>query len=141
MTRTVETLTLGEARQLAEAALVHAERIECPVSVAVLDAGRELLAFVRQDEAPLLSAEIARSKAYTARSLDMATADLAELTRSGDPLFGLENSHPREVAIFGGGRPVEVGGAVVGAIGVSGGTVEQDDEIARAALAALGSAS
>lgn len=137
MTRQVETLALGEARLLVDAALAAAERIECPVSVAVIDAGRELLAFARQDEAPLLSAEIARSKAYTARSLNMATADLAGATRPDAPLFGLENSHPREVAIFAGGRPVESGGMVVGAIGVSGGTVEQDDEVARAALAVL----
>jgi uncharacterized protein GlcG (DUF336 family) len=140
MTRQVETLTLVEARLLVDVALAAGERIECPVSVAVLDCGRELLAFARQDDAPLLSAEIARSKAYTARSLNMATADLADYTRPDAPLFGLENSHPREVAIFGGGRPVEVGGTVVGAIGVSGGTVEQDDEIARAALAAFAEA-
>lgn len=137
MTRAVETLTLGEAQALVEAALVAADGIECPVSVAVVDLGRELLAFARQDDAPLLSAEIARSKAYTARSLNMATADLAAATRPDAPLFGLENSHPREVAIFAGGRPVESGGAVVGAIGVSGGSVEQDDEIAAAALAVL----
>jgi uncharacterized protein GlcG (DUF336 family) len=137
MTRQVETLSLREARFLVEAALAAGDRIGCPVSVAVVDFGRELLAFARQDDAPLLSAEIARSKAYTARSLNMATADLAAATRPDAPLFGLENSHPREVAIFAGGRPVESGGTVVGAIGVSGGTVEQDDEIALAALAAF----
>lgn len=136
MTRQVETLALAEARVLVDAALAAAERIECPVSVAVVDRGRELLAFARQDDAPLLSAEIARSKAFTARSLDLATADLAGATRPDAPLYGLANSHPREVAIFAGGRPVESGGMVVGAIGVSGGTVEQDDEIALAALAA-----
>lgn len=140
MTRQVETLSLREARVVVEAALAAGDRIGCPVSVAVVDLGRELLAFARQDDAPLLSAEIARSKAYTARSLNMATADLAAVTRPDAPLFGLENSHPREVAIFAGGRPVESGGTVVGAIGVSGGTVEQDDQIALAALAAFESA-
>lgn len=137
MMRLVKTLGLGEAQLLVDAALAHAERIETPVSVAVVDAGRELVAFARHDKAPLLSAEIARSKAFTARSLNMATADLAAATRPDAPLFGLDSSHPREVAIFAGGRPVESDGEVAGAIGVSGGTVEEDDEIALAALASL----
>lgn len=129
-------LTLTDAQPILAAALAHATQIGCPVSVAILDAGRELLAFARQQDAPLLSAEVAQTKAYTARSLDVATADLAELTRPGGPLYGLETSHPRRLAAFGGGRPIEIGGTVVGAIGVAGGTVEQDDEIARAGLLA-----
>lgn len=124
------------ARRVVDAAVKYAEEIECPVSVAVLDAGRELVAFARIDGAPLLSAEVCQSKAYTARSLDVATADLAALTQPGAPLYGLETAHPRRLAAFGGGRPIELDGAVAGAIGVAGGTVEQDDEIARAGIAA-----
>lgn len=130
-------LTLADAEQIIASALAHATDIECPVSVAIIDAGRELLAFARQEGAPLLSAEVSQSKAYTARSLDVATADLAQLTRPGGPLYGLETSHPRRLAAFGGGRPIKLDGTVVGAIGVAGGTVEQDDEIARAALGLL----
>jgi uncharacterized protein GlcG (DUF336 family) len=135
----VADIDLALARRIVDAAAAHAEAIECPVSIAVLDAGRELLAFIRLDGAPLLSAEVCQSKAYTARSLDVATADLAALTQPGAPLYGLETAHPRRLAAFGGGRPIELDGAIAGAVGVAGGTVEQDDEIARAGLAAAAS--
>jgi uncharacterized protein GlcG (DUF336 family) len=120
-----------------DAALAHSETIQVPVSIAVLDSGRELVAFARRDGAPLLSTEVAQAKAFTARSLNMATADVGPLTQPGAPLFGLEVSSRHRLVSFAGGRPVEVDSTIVGAIGVSGGTVEQDDEIALAALKAV----
>jgi uncharacterized protein GlcG (DUF336 family) len=127
----------AQATTLIDAALAHSETIQVPVSIAVLDSGRELVAFARRDGAPLLSTEVAQAKAFTARSLNMATADVGPLTQPGAPLFGLEVSSRHRLVSFAGGRPVEVDSTIVGAIGVSGGTVEQDDEIALAALKAV----
>lgn len=131
-------LSLAEARQVLDAALAKAEEIGSPSSVAVIDAGRELLAFARQDDALLASSEISQNKAFTARSLNMATKDVGPLTQPGQPLYGLETAHRRPLVSFGGGRPLAVGDEIVGAIGVAGGSPDQDDEVAAAGAAALG---
>lgn len=131
-------LTLAQARQVLDAALAEAEELGSASSIAVVDAGRELVAFARQDGALLASTEIAQNKAYTARSLNMATKDVGPLTQPGQPLFGLESTHQRPLVSFGGGRPLALDGDVLGAIGVAGGTPDQDDEIAAAGAAALG---
>jgi uncharacterized protein GlcG (DUF336 family) len=130
-------ITSDEAQRVLEAALGKATEIGSPSSVAVVDAGRELVAFVRQDRALLASTEIAIGKAYTSCSLQMATADVAPLTQPGQPLYGLETSHHRPLVTFPGGRPIQQDGEHAGAVGVAGGTVDQDDEIATAAVAAL----
>lgn len=124
-------LSYEHAAVVVQAALARADEISCPVSIAVLDAGRELLAFARQAGAPLASAEIAQNKAFTARSLNMSTADLAALTQPGAPLYGIQTAHSRPLVAFGGGIPLRRNGVVVGAVGISGGSVEQDDDIAR----------
>lgn len=131
-------LSFDEARRVLDAALSKAEEIGSPSSVAVVDAGRELVAFARQDGALLASTEIAQNKAYTARSLNMTTKDVGPLTQPGQPLFGLETTHQRPLVSFGGGRPLAVGDEIVGAIGVAGGSPDGDDEIAAAGAAALG---
>lgn len=132
-------LSLAEARQVLDAALAKAEEIGSPSSVAVVDAGRELLAFARQDDALLASSEISQNKAFTARSLNMATKDVGPLTQPGQPLYGLETAHRRPLVSFGGGRPLAAGNEIVGAIGVAGGSPNQDDEVAAAGAAALAS--
>lgn len=130
-------LSHEEARRALDAALAKATEIGSPSSVAVVDGGRELMAFARQDGVLLASTEISAGKAYTACSMKMATKDIGPLTQPGQPLYGLELTHQRPLVSFGGGRPLEAGGEVVGGVGVSGGTVDQDDEIAAAAAAAL----
>jgi uncharacterized protein GlcG (DUF336 family) len=130
-------LTYSKATELIQAALTKADEINVPVSVAVMDSGRELLAFARQDGAPLLSTEIAQGKAFTSRSLNMPTSQVGPLTQPGGPLFGLEVSSRHLLVTFAGGQPLSTDGVVIGAIGVSGGTVEQDDEIALFALESL----
>lgn len=130
-------LSYALASTAIEAALAKAAEIGSPSSIAVLDAGRELLAFARMDDALLASAEIAQAKAYTARSMNMPTADIGPLTQPGQPLFGLEHTHHRPMVSFAGGLPLQVGGEIVGAIGVAGGTVDQDAEIAAAGAAAV----
>jgi len=81
---------------------------------------------------------LAIDKAVTARIFDKATSDLASLAQSGKPLFGIQESNAGKVVIFGGGIPVVFDGSIVGAVGASAGTVEQDIAVAEAAIAALG---
>jgi uncharacterized protein GlcG (DUF336 family) len=131
-------LTLEQAQGALEAAVRKATEIESPSSIAIVDGGRNLLAFARMDGALLASIEIAQGKAYTARSMNMNTADIGPLTQPGQPLYGIETSHPRSLITFGGGQPLRVDGEVVGAVGVAGGTVAQDDDVASAAVASLG---
>jgi uncharacterized protein GlcG (DUF336 family) len=132
---------LAAAEAALRAALDKAREIGSPSSVAVVDAGRELLAFARMDDALLASAEIAQAKAYTARSLNCATRDVDTATQPGGPLYGMQTAHlaaGRALVTFGGGVPITTGGAVVGAIGVAGGTPDQDHEIASAGAVAGG---
>jgi uncharacterized protein GlcG (DUF336 family) len=134
------SLTLAQAQAIVDVALAKAREIGSPSSVAVLDAGRELLAFARMDDALLASPAIAQAKAYTARSLNSATKDVDALAQPGAPLFGLQTAHlavGRTLVTFGGGVPVIVDGEVVGAVGVAGGSPDQDHEIASAGAAAV----
>jgi len=137
MPATIDTLSLGDARRLIAAAEAKAAQIEVPSNIAVVDAGGNLLAFARMDGAWLGSIDIAIHKAFTARAFDMATGDLADMAQSGEPLFGIQNTNDGRIVIFGGGIPIKHGGTVIGAVGSSGGTVDQDTEIAEAALAAF----
>jgi uncharacterized protein GlcG (DUF336 family) len=132
------TLTLELAERALQAALRRAEEIGSPSSIAIVDSGRNLVAFARMDDALLASIEISQGKAYTARSMNMNTGDVGPLTQPGQPLYGIETSHARPLITFAGGRPLRVGDAVVGAVGVAGGTVDQDDDVAAAAVASLG---
>lgn len=138
MPKTTPQITYDEAAAAVAAALEKAREIGSPSSVAVFDNGRELIAFARMEDALLASVEIAQGKAYTAACLKMPTAELAPLTEPGGPFYGMENTHHRPMVVFAGGVPIEAGGEVVGAIGVSGGSGDQDAEIAAAGAAALG---
>lgn len=137
MPRTYETLTLGDAKRMLAAAEAKADDLGIAYNIAVVDAGGHLLAFIRQDNALIGSIDLAIDKAGTARLFNRSTAELAQLSQSGQPLFGIQESNSGKVVIFGGGVPVIVGGTIVGAVGTSAGTVEQDVAVAEAALAAL----
>jgi len=137
MVTTIDTLSLGDARRLLMAAEAKAAQIEVPSNIAVVDAGGNLLAFARMDGAWLGSIDIAIHKAFTARAFDMPTEKLADMAAPGKPLFGIQNTNHDRIVIFGGGVPVKVGGKVIGAIGSSGGTVDQDQSVVDAALAAF----
>jgi uncharacterized protein GlcG (DUF336 family) len=129
----VGNITLEQARAVAAAALQRAGEIDSPSTVAVVDAGRNLVTLERQDDAILASLDVAVAKAHTAASLRMGTAELAAAVQPGGPLYGL----PPSFIAFGGGQPLIVDGALVGAVGVSGGSPDQDDDIAAAAARAL----
>jgi uncharacterized protein GlcG (DUF336 family) len=131
------TLTQDQARKALDAAVAKAVEIGSPSSIAIVDAGRNLLAFARMDNALLASIEISQNKAFTARSMNMKTGDLGPLTQPGQPLYGIETSHSRPIITFGGGQPLVVDGEVVGGVGVAGGLVPQDEAVAAAAVESL----
>lgn len=131
------SITYEQARLAADAALRKADELGVAMSVAVLDAGSNLVRFARQDGAILATIDVAVAKANTAVSLQMATCDVHGLTEPGQPLFGLGAIKGGTYVTWGGGRPISVGNGVIGAIGASGGTAEQDDEVALAGVTAL----
>jgi len=131
-------ITLEEAHQVLTAARKKAEEIGVQMNVAVVDEGNNLTAFIRMDGAWLGSIDIAQSKAFTARAFNMPTKTLTPLAQPNQPLFGINAGNAGKLIIFPGGIPLEHGSRVVGAIGVSGGSVEQDQEVAEAGAAAFG---
>jgi len=134
MSRSMLSLDLADARRLIAAGEKKAVELGIPYNIAVVDAGGGLIAHVRMDKAWLGSVDIAINKAWTARAFDTATDDLAKLTQSGQQGFGLNTTNNSRVVIFGGGIPVKINGVVVGAVGASGGSVEEDIIVARAAV-------
>jgi uncharacterized protein GlcG (DUF336 family) len=138
MPRSCTTLTLDDAKHMLSAAEAKAASFGIAYNIAVVDAGGHLLAFVRQDGALIGSIDLAIDKAVTSRIFDKTTSDLARLSQPGSPLFGIQQTNAGKVVIFGGGIPVMFDGSIVGAVGASAGTVEQDIAVAEAAVAALG---
>ena len=137
MPRQYDTVTLGDAKRMLSAAEAKATSLGVAYNVAVVDAGGHLVAFLRQDGALIGSIDLAINKAVTARIFNKTTADLATLAQSGKPLFGIQESNQGKVVIFGGGIPIVTGGNIIGAVGASAGTVEQDIAVSEAAIAAL----
>jgi uncharacterized protein GlcG (DUF336 family) len=137
MPRSSHSLTLAEAKRMLGAGEAKAANIGVAYNIAVVDAGGALVAFTRQDGALIGSIDLAIGKAITARLFDKRTSDLAKMAQPGAPLFGIEQSNRGKVVIFGGGLPVVIGDTIVGAVGASAGTVEQDIAVAEAAAAAV----
>ncbi|WP_119698675.1 GlcG/HbpS family heme-binding protein [Microbacterium halotolerans] len=133
------SVNLEDARRIIVAGEAKADEIGQPMNIAVVDAGGNLVAHVRQDGAWIGSIEISMSKAWTSKAFDISTKDLGDNAQPTQQFFGIHttNAHGRGVAIFAGGIPLIRDGAVVGAVGVSGGTGEQDQSVAEAAVAAL----
>lgn len=134
-TQTLGTVSLDVAKDVIDAAEQRAETIETPMVITVANSEGNLVAQHRMDDAWLASIDISRNKAYTAAALDMPTHDLADPSRPGESLYGLQNTNEGRMVIFGGGYPLIRDGDVVGAIGVSGGAVEQDMDVAEAGVA------
>ena len=138
MPRSFETITLAEAKRMLSAGEAKAASMGIAYNIAVVDAGGHLVAFVRQDGALIGSIDLAIDKAMTARLFDKTTSELAILAQSGKPLFGIQESNSGKVVILGGGVPILSGDNIIGAVGTSAGAVEQDIEVAKAAIAGLG---
>jgi uncharacterized protein GlcG (DUF336 family) len=132
-----EHLTLDAAERILAAAKKKAAELGTRMDIAVVDAGGNLKAFVRMDGAWLGSIDISMRKARTARWFDMNTGEIGKLSQPGGPLFGIEHSNGGLIT-FPGGVPLKDGqDNVVGAVGVSGSTVENDHAVAAAGAAAL----
>lgn len=130
-------LTLDMAKKLLEEAEKTAKEINVPVVIAIVDEGGNLVAQHRMDNSLLVSISLALSKAYTSIALKMTTEKLSTITLPGNPLYGLENSVDNRLCSIGGGIPIIMNGYLLGAIGVSGGTVEDDILIAKSSLLVL----
>jgi len=130
-------LTLADARSLIAAAEKKAIEIGQPMNIAVVDAGGNLIAHVRMDGAWIGSVDISINKAFTSRAFDISTRDLAKHAQPGGQFYGIHVSNSGRIMIFAGGIPLKREGRVVGAIGVSGGSGEQDQAVAEAGAAAF----
>jgi uncharacterized protein GlcG (DUF336 family) len=129
-------LTLTQSQAIVTAAIEKAGSLGANVSAAVVDSGGNLTAFARADGAEIAGPILAVDKAYTSVSNRIATHELATLAVPGGPLFGIHANGGGRFVIFGGGIPLEdSAGTVIGAIGVSGGAVEEDIASAEAGVA------
>ncbi|WP_114395555.1 GlcG/HbpS family heme-binding protein [Oleisolibacter albus] len=125
---------LEQAKRLAAAAERAAQDLAVPVVVAIADAAGSLMLLQRMDGTLPGSTDIAINKAFTAAAFRLPTDELGRLAQPGQPLYGIQTTNQGRVVLFGGGLPCRSGGVVVGAIGISGGTAEQDVRIAAQAL-------
>ena len=131
-------VTLEAAERIIAACKKKADEIGQPMNIAVVDSGANLVAFARMDGTKLVGADISQKKALTAVYFQTATSDLAPLVQPGAPLFGIESVGGGRLVVFGGGIPLtDEDGQVVGGVGVSAGSVEQDQEVAAAGVGAF----
>ncbi|GAB3566377.1 GlcG/HbpS family heme-binding protein [Spelaeicoccus albus] len=133
----MSALTLADARRVIEAGENRATEIGQPQNVAVVDTGGNLVAHVRMDGAWIGSVDISINKAWTARAFNISTKELADNAQPSDQFYGIHASNSGRVMIFAGGIPLTRDDEVIGAVGVSGGSGDQDQTVAEAAAGAL----
>lgn len=132
-----DDLTLAEAQKVMAGALAFAEKQGVPMNIAIVDAGGNLKMFCRMNGAFLGSIDISAKKAKTARFFNMSTAELGAVSNPGQELYGIETTN-NGLVIFGGGELLRnKAGVIIGAIGVSGGSVQEDTNVAKAGVEAL----
>ena len=136
-TVSVPTITTEAAHRVIAAAEAKAQEIGVPMCIAVADPGGNLKAFSRMDGAALLSTQIAQDKAYTAVGFGMPTHGWHDFIKDDGPLADGAVGGIDRLVIFGGGYPITVDDAIVGALGVSGGHYAPAPQVAEAGLAAL----
>jgi len=130
-------INLKDAKHVIAAAEAKAREIGQPMNIAVVDAGGNLVSHVRMDGAWIGSIDISINKAFTARAFDISTAQLSENSQPGQQFYGIQNSNHGRIMIFAGGVPLRRDGSVVGAVGVSGGSGNQDQAVATAGASAI----
>jgi len=133
----MNTLNLAEARAIISAAEAKAAEIGQPMNIAVVDSGGNLVSHVRMDGAWLGSIDISINKAFTSRAFDIQTKDLGDNAQPNQQFYGIHASNHGRIMIFAGGIPLSRDGQVIGAIGVSGGSGEQDQAVAEAGAGAF----
>src|SRR5260221_14328831 len=131
------TVNLETARRVIEGVEAKAESLGCPMNIAVVDAGGNLVAQVRMDHARIGAIDIAINKAWSARAFDMETAELGRYSQPGGPFFGIHTSNGGRVMLLAGGVPLRHADRIIGALGVSGGSATEYSPCAPAAGAAL----
>jgi len=130
-------ITHTQAWAALEAAMKKAQELKTKMDIAIVDAGANLKGFIRMDEAWIGSIDIAHKKAKTARFFNMNTGEIGKLSPPGGPLYNIEHSNGGLIS-FPGGVPIKnAQGEVIGAIGVSGSTVEHDHAVAEAGAKAV----
>ncbi len=125
-TNTLSKMTLSCAREIIHAVQSKARDMGVKAVVAVSDASGNPIAVECMDDAFIASYDIAVNKAYTVTALKMPTSKLAELAKPGGSLYGIQHTNGGKIVIFGGGEPLENVNGIIGGLGVSGGTAEQD---------------
>lgn len=130
-------LTLADARTAIAASEAKAEEIGVPMNVAVVDAGGNLVSHIRMDDAWMGGIDVSINKAFTSRAFDIQTKDLGESAQPSQQFFGIHATNQGRIVIFAGGIPIARDGQIIGAIGVSGGTGEQDQSVAEAGASSL----
>src|SRR5665647_2059801 len=128
---------LDMAKKMAEAAAAKAIEINVPMVIAVCDISGNPVLLNRMEDSLLASISIATNKAYTAVALKMSTDSVAEHAKESGSLFGITTCDNGKMVVFGGGFPIYEGDKIIAAIGVSGGSVDEDMSVAKAGLAAL----
>lgn len=130
-------LTLEQAQKVLKAAVAKAEEIKVPMNISVVDSGGNLKAFYRMDDAFIGSVDISMKKAVTARYFNMPTRALGAASQVGAPLYGIEVSNNGLIIFAGGVLLVDKNNVIIGAIGVSGGSVDEDESVAMAGAKVL----
>ncbi|MEH2180952.1 GlcG/HbpS family heme-binding protein [Nostoc sp.] len=137
MTSDKHSVSLDDARRILAAGEAKARAIGQPMNLAVVDVGGNLVAHIRMDDALIGSIDISINKAFTARAFNLPTKSLGENAQPGGQFYGIHASNGGRITIFAGGIPLQRDEQIVGAIGVSGGSGEQDQAVAEAAVAAF----
>ncbi|WP_254509276.1 GlcG/HbpS family heme-binding protein [Anatilimnocola floriformis] len=132
-------VSLSEAQQAIAAAISEAERIGTRMCIAILDSGANLKAFVRMEDAHLGCIDVATKKAKSACLFGMPSGEIGKLSQPSGPLFGIEHSNAGLITFPGGLPIVNRDGELIGAIGVSGSTVDNDLRVATVGAMAIGS--
>lgn len=135
MTKTGKLLDM--AKKMAEAAAAKAVEIDVPMVIVVVDAAGNMVLYNRMEDSLLASMDIAANKAYTAVALKMSTDAAAPLAKEDGQLFGIASCDKGRMVVFGGGFPIFEDGKIIGGIGVSGGSVDEDMSVAKAGLSVL----
>ena len=131
-------VTIDDAQNIINAARKAAQKNKTQMCIAVVDSGANLKAFLRMDDAWVGSIDIAIKKAKTAVFFGMPTGEIGKLSQPGNPLFGIEHSNDGLITFPGGLPIVDKDGVLIGAVGVSGSSVENDHAVAAAGVKVIG---
>lgn len=130
-------ITLDQAETAIKAAKEKAKQLNTLMNIAIVDSGTNLVAFAHMDEAWIGSIDISQKKARTARYFNMPTGEIGKLSQPGGPLYNIEHSNGGLISFPGGVLIKSSKGEIIGAIGVSGSTVENDHAVAQAGADAV----